>query len=257
MPKKIDRFSCSPSPQVEDGADNNTGIDLSNNALAPPDNINREEQSAVDNNAIIVGSADDPPLSQDIPATQKSLVECSAPQCKLHLHCVPQDTGRLLHQFPEFVGLSCFNIAHSKHCEGLFGFDSRQQYPIRLSHPIWKKLRHAYGLTINVKRPLKKRANSARLEYSDDGGDDFNDDDGNVEDGNDDDGNDDDGNEEEKEESDNEDAQKVGKSHDGKIFNAMSDERVTRSRNLANVDEVEVDSSPQRKSQRLLKKYEV
>ena len=70
MPKKIDHPSLAPSVQIDDSVANNTDTDLSNNALAPPDNIDREEQSTVDNNAIIVGSADDPPLSQDIPATQ-------------------------------------------------------------------------------------------------------------------------------------------------------------------------------------------
>ena len=96
----------------------------------------------------------------------------------MHLHSVPQLTNRRIHQFPEFDGLSCFDIAHSKNAQGLFGSDTRLNYSVHLSRPIWKKLPQSYGLSLQVQRPREKCKPLSQRDFSKE--DDSDDDDDDV-----------------------------------------------------------------------------
>jgi hypothetical protein len=94
----------------------------------------------------------------------------------MHLHSVPQQTNRPIHQFPEFDGLSCFDIVHSKNARGLSGTDTRLNYSVCLSRPIWKKLRQLYGLPLRVERQRKKRKPLCQRDFSEEDDSEDNDD---------------------------------------------------------------------------------
>ena len=72
---------------------------------------------------------------------------------------------RKILQFGSFKGKSCFEIAHSAACRGLWTTDPHGpgcKYSVNLSHPIYKTLRVAYGLPRERKR--QRRAADANEE---------------------------------------------------------------------------------------------
>jgi hypothetical protein len=89
---------------------------------------------------------------------QKSLCECSFPECTLVSHVVRSSTNkRLIFTLPEFEGMSCFEIAHALHADGMFKCqpNGTQKVGVRTGHPIWLKLREMYGLREKKRTPKK------------------------------------------------------------------------------------------------------
>ena len=70
---------------------------------------------------------------------------------------------RLIFTLPEFEGMSCFEIAHALHADGMFKCQSNatQKVGVRTGHPMWLKLRELYGL--EQKKRIPKKNNKMRI----------------------------------------------------------------------------------------------
>jgi len=96
---------------------------------------------------------------------QNNLCECSSHNCTLVSHVVRSTQNRrLIFTLPEFEGMSCFEIAHVLHADGMFKCQPNavQKVGVRTGHPVWLKLRELYGLE-QKKRKRKKNTNNRRI----------------------------------------------------------------------------------------------
>lgn len=120
---------------------------------------------------------------------QKFLAGCSHKECQVIAHVIPMDHDRKIFKMTAFRGLSCYEIAHSEQCRGLWATSSKflcttvmggvtkerkvlaiakgdndvdtgqvkfPSYSVKRSHPIYQSLAKAYGRNPNKR---KRRAN--------------------------------------------------------------------------------------------------
>ena len=98
-------------------------------------------------------------LSMDKTFSQKGLArgvaDCSEQDCPIHAHntLVPE-AGRQIHNFPEFQGMTCFQIAHSHEARGLWNLypEGKQTVNPVKSHHIYQQLRILHRLDPVVRR---------------------------------------------------------------------------------------------------------
>ena len=100
--------------------------------------------------------------------SQKHMVVCAC--CQLAAHGVPMSHDRKIFDIPELEGMSCFSIAHSEFCKGLWSVSSNivevfprnvpgasqdtvpdsnevmtRSYEVKRSHQVYKSLLRQYG----------------------------------------------------------------------------------------------------------------
>ena len=111
---------------------------------------------------------------------RKFIAACTSDECSLYAHCIKVQSDNIIFRFDEFQDKTCFEIAHSPEAENLWtcnGYhkvflnqmgrekmnndlknsdkdsdDERKPkipraYSIRTSHPLYIRLREAYGLS--------------------------------------------------------------------------------------------------------------
>ena len=95
---------------------------------------------------------------------QRHLAVCSV--CGITAHSLPVDWKRVIFEEDALQGLSCFQIAHSQTCSGLWitkGSGGRQSqrmgkavrkksYTVSIAHPLYKHLMQAYGLGSHARK---------------------------------------------------------------------------------------------------------
>jgi hypothetical protein len=100
------------------------------------------------------------------------LSECWNSKCGIvaHSSVLHGKYERPIHKFENFKNLTCFEIAHSSPCKGLFNMNSKRT-GVKTSHPIYKQIRVSHGLPPSIKRKKICRGagtQSAGTEKSDD-----------------------------------------------------------------------------------------
>ena len=97
----------------------------------------------------------------------RSLATCSHPGCQVRAHCHHVDHNRKIFSHPSLRGMTCFEIAHSSCCKGLWngkgGFRRRglrqHTYSVSTSHPVYNYLAEEYGVpTKRTRRSNKRKA---------------------------------------------------------------------------------------------------
>jgi hypothetical protein len=91
---------------------------------------------------------------------------CASEKCTLYAHCIPLKSDNLIFRLEEFRGLTCFKIAHHPDAKDLWKCNLNHKkfltrvghqtnnteettpraYNVQKSHPLYIKLREAYGL---------------------------------------------------------------------------------------------------------------
>ena len=106
---------------------------------------------------------------------QDHMVKCLDTSCQLYAHNVAVDHSRRIFQLEPFIGKSCWDIAHSDECKGLWKISGRagesverssgsgdvqevkaQSYSVVRTHNIYKQLAEYYGKEKET-RPRKRR----------------------------------------------------------------------------------------------------
>ena len=92
-----------------------------------------------------------------------NVAQCKDDTCGIIAHMYPPgpDSNRLIHTLPEFHGLSCFDIVHSKAAKGIWNIgQGKCATSVNHSHPIVKKLRQMHGVSESImrKKETKKRS---------------------------------------------------------------------------------------------------
>jgi hypothetical protein len=97
---------------------------------------------------------------------RKWIARCASDKCTLYAHCIPVKSDNLIFRLEQFQGLTCFEIAHHPDTKGLWMCNlnhkkylsqlghqtnnTRETFPraynLQTSHPLYVKLREAYGL---------------------------------------------------------------------------------------------------------------
>ncbi len=97
---------------------------------------------------------------------RKWIALCASDKCTLYAHCIPLKSDNLIFHLEQFQGLTCFEIAHHPDTKGLWMCNlnhkkyltqlghqtnyTRETIPwadkVQTSHPLYVKLREAYGL---------------------------------------------------------------------------------------------------------------
>ena len=96
--------------------------------------------------------------------TQNALAVCSCAQCAVAAHTIPMGHDRKIFEDDRFVGMSCWDIAHSSECKGIWPvtesaggktvrrdsvFDLNEvkavSYMVKRSHTIVKDMANEYG----------------------------------------------------------------------------------------------------------------
>ena len=89
----------------------------------------------------------------------KKVVHCRI--CRIPAHpTVPVDSNRLVHDLPEFKGLTCFEILHSEQGTKIWKptQGGKVRYSVVMSHPLVRDLRRQHGLSPNIRRQRQEVA---------------------------------------------------------------------------------------------------
>ena len=105
-------------------------------------------------------------LSMNKPLGEKGLAshvaDCEDKECVVRAHWAQlPDSNRKIHTLPEFSGMTCFEIAHSRNAQGMWSLrptkkTTKTMQPI-YTHPIYQELRVLHGLDPVLRRNTKKR----------------------------------------------------------------------------------------------------
>ena len=85
------------------------------------------------------------------------VARCCVPDCGINAHGVIPKGNRLIHTLPQFKGMTCFQIIHSKLGRQIWNVGTSGKYKssVRHNHPIVKQLRRLHGKSETIRRKRK------------------------------------------------------------------------------------------------------
>ena len=97
--------------------------------------------------------------------SQTHLTICDHPACGVVAHNVVTGHDRLILQSEQFVGMTCFDIAHSKGCQGLWSTLERKGSEI-MNKPVYSKNEDGDLETVDGEKVVLKEYETKRATYS-------------------------------------------------------------------------------------------
>ncbi len=73
------------------------------------------------------------------------MVSCTSDGCTLYAHCIVIKSDNVIFQFPEFHGLSCFDIAHHPAAAGLWSCNCNPSHKVILHNRAQAGVRNDTG----------------------------------------------------------------------------------------------------------------